>query len=386
MSLQESPAFPIAPAPRAAPRLDAEAEHLLRLALAQEEDHALVVLDAHGRVVEWLAGAARIFGYECDEMMGHPLDRLFTPEDAARGEGDRALRAARTYGKVDEDRMLVRKDGLRIWVSGVTTALRDRDGGLAGFVAVARDRSDMRGHLGALQQRIEELSRRAGSPPAVLGTLAHELRNPLGQIANANHVMAMLGGGQERLAACSAVIERQVRYVEGLVRDLLETTCQAAGKSRLHCETVDLRAIVDSAIETCSVALEARSQTVEISMPQPLPIKADPVRMQQVLVNLIGNSSKFSPPGAGIWIKAHTEGSDLVLRVEDHGKGIAAELLPGIFQIFAQAGEHGDAPSGGLGLGLGVVKSIVQLHGGSVQARSDGPGAGAEFIVRIPCS
>jgi PAS domain S-box-containing protein len=357
---------------------------LLELALVQEQEHALILLDADARVVSWLAGATKTLGYTADEMIGQTLERLFTPEDLARGDLDWELRAARSYGKAEDDRWQVRKDGLRIWVSGILTALRVERGEIVGYTKILRDRTDLRSQVETLQAKVEQAAHVEHEKHVVLGTLAHELRNPLAPLTNAAQMIRIVAGDKPQIGACVQIIERQVRFIEQLVHDLLEGTRVAVGKMKLHYEPVDLATAIANAIETCSVALNDRRQIVEVLIPDAVVIDADPIRVQQVFVNLITNSSKFSPAGSRIWVKATVDADELVLHVEDKGKGIPSELLPQIFDLFTQASTEGDGAGQGLGLGLGLVKSIVEMHGGSVQAKSEGAGKGAEIIVRLP--
>ena len=360
------------------------ANALLQHVLTLQHEHAIILLDEAARVTEWLPSASQVFGYCAGEMRGSTLERLFTPDDLARGDLDWELRAARSYGKAEDDRWLVRKDGLRIWASGVTTALYHPDGSLRGYSKILRDRTDLKGQIEALQARLETAARADHERHVVLGTLAHELRSPLGPLANAANLIRIAGADTPRIHAAAQIIERQVRFIEMLVCDLLETTRINLGKAQLHYAHVELRDIIDKALETCSAALKEREQEVEVLLPSALDLDADPIRLQQVLVNVIGNASKFSPPGNRIWIKGTVDGADLVLRVEDHGKGIPAELLPRIFDLFTQAQDEGGGANGGLGLGLQLVKTIVEMHRGTVQARSEGAGKGAEVIVRLP--
>jgi PAS domain S-box-containing protein len=357
---------------------------LLALALAQEQEHALILLDADARVVAWYPGATRTLGWERDEMLGQTLERIFTPEDLARGDLDWEVRAATSYGKAEDDRWQVRKDGIRIWASGIMTGLRDDAGKLVGFVKILRDRTDIRSQIETLQARLNDASHSENEKHVLLGTLAHELRNPLGPLSNAAHIIRLAAPDKPQIASSIQIIQRQVRFIESLVKDLLEATRVGVGKVKLHYDSIELRNIIDNALETCSATLSDRDQSVEVLMPDTLRLDADSVRLQQVLVNLLTNSSKFSPPGSRIWIKVTVEGEEVVVRVEDHGKGIPPELLPRIFELFTQAGDEGQSSGAGLGLGLGLVKAIVEMHRGTVQARSEGEDKGAEIIVRLP--
>ncbi len=180
------------------------------------------------------------------------------------------------------------------------------------------------------------------------------------------------------------IIERQIRFIDDLLKDLLESARVGVGKLKLNYSTFDLRTAINAAVETCSALLRDRRQTVEVVIPDAVTLEADIVRLQQVIINLLTNASKFSPPESGIWIKATVDADELVLRVEDHGCGIPAEMLPRIFELLTQAQEDRASSSHGLGLGLGLVKSIVEMHGGTVQARSEGLNQGTEISIRLP--
>jgi two-component system CheB/CheR fusion protein len=357
---------------------------LYAYALRQQRGHAAILLDSDARVIEWLPGAVSTLGYAAEEMMGQTLERLFTPEDLARGDLDWELRTAIAYGTSENDRWQVRKDGVRIWASGVMTALKDDGGELQGFVKILRDRTDLRTHIETLQARLDQASKAEEEKHVLFGTLAHELRNPLGPLRNAARLIRMASSDHPQVGDHVAIIERQISFVDNLLQDLLESTRLAVGKVKLNYSRFPLRAAIDGALETCSDALRERSQRVEVLLPEILDLVADEVRLRQVLVNLIGNSCKFSPSGSTIWIKATVDATELVLRVEDRGKGIPTEMLPRIFEIFTQAEGEGNDSGRGLGLGLGLVKSIVEMHGGTVQARSEGSGKGTEMIIRLP--
>jgi PAS domain S-box-containing protein len=364
---------------------DLQEDQLFALVLAQETEHALVVLDEEHRVVGWRGAATKMFGYDAEEMQGATLDRLFTPEDRARGELNNEYATALSYGRADDDRWLVRKDNMRIWVSGVLTVLRTGDGRVAGFSKIFRDHTEVRTQLDTLRNRLEAALQAENRKNILIGTLAHELRNPLGPLANAVHIIRSSFLDKPEIAYPITIIERQVRFIKALVTDMLDVTRIGTGKITLNVATVDLHQIIDDAIETCSTQIKDKHQTIEVLMPS-ITLEADRLRLQQVLVNLIGNASKFSPDGSKIWIKATVEGDEAVVRVEDKGRGIPSELLPHIFDLFTQATTPScdEAAQSGLGLGLSLVKRFVELHHGTVQARSEGVGKGAEVSVRLP--
>jgi signal transduction histidine kinase len=229
-------------------------------------------------------------------------------------------------------------------------------------------------------RRAEEASRMKDEFLAILG---HELRNPLAPITTALSLMEMRGmTGFERERA---VIARQVQHLTRLVDDLLDVSRITRGKVELSRQRVELAEVVEQAIETTSPLLEQRQQRLSVQVPRDgLPIDADPVRMQQVVSNLLANAAKYTDVGGCIALSAAAEGGEVALRVEDSGMGIEPEMLPRIFDLFVQEHQAMDRARGGLGLGLSIVQSLVKLHGGSVSATSEGRGRGSEFTVRLP--
>jgi signal transduction histidine kinase len=217
----------------------------------------------------------------------------------------------------------------------------------------------------------------------LLGTLAHELRSPLVTILSAVQVITHDREMDPAVRRALAVMERQSRQAMRIIDDLFDLSAGASGKLSLRKEVVDLAEIVVGATETAGPLLAARQHRLAVSLPPgPVFVEADPLRLVQVLTNLLGNAAKFTDPGGHIRLTAAVEAGQIVLRVRDNGRGITPDLLPRVFDLFWQGPENKGAP--GLGLGLALVKSLVELHGGSVAASSDGPGTGAEFIVHLP--
>lgn len=355
---------------------------LLRLLLEQGRDHALILLDDQGRVVAWLMGAAKMFGYQEEEVLGQYFEFLFVPEDRTRSVPQSELDIGSRYGRQEDDRWLLRKDGVRVWVSGILHCLRDSDGSVAGFSKVLRDRTDLKEHVEQLSNRNQALEAEARQKTVMLGTLAHELRNPLGVLSNAAQLMEMIYPNDRKLAPVTQLISRQVKYLSTLIEDLLENARLQTGKVELQVEITELRSILADAVESV-VSIKEKQQSVELIFPQsPIEVCVDQTKAKQIFVNLLSNASKFSDDGKAIWVRAITEDDMAVVRVEDQGRGIPTELLPKLFELFSQ----GDAGRGhaSLGLGLAIVKQYVELHGGSVQARSEGPDRGSQFIVRLP--
>lgn len=357
-------------------------DELLRLLLEQGKDHALILLDEQGLVVGWLMGASKMFGYEKEEMLGQSFDRLFTPEDRVRRVPLGELEIGSRFGLQEDDRWLVRKDGVQLWVTGILTCLRDHKGKVAGFSKVLRDRTDLKEQVDRMQSRIMALEADKKQKTVMLGTLAHELRNPLGVLSNATQLIEMVYPDDSKLAPATQLISRQVKYLSTLIEDLLENARLQTGKVELQVEAIGLYDLLSGAIESV-VSIREKKQKAELILPQsPIELCVDPVKAKQIFVNLLSNASKFSEHGATIWIRAITEGDEAVVRVEDQGRGIPPDLLPRLFELFSQ----GDVGSGhaSLGLGLSIVKQYVELHGGGVQARSQGIDQGSTFIIRLP--
>ena len=217
-----------------------------------------------------------------------------------------------------------------------------------------------------------------------LATLAHELRDPLAAILLA---LELHSGGDGDPAARRALTmaARQAQRAIRIVDDLFDLCAGSRDSLPLCKEVVDLAAVVAAATEATAHLLAARGHRLTVSLPAvSVSLVADPVRLEQVLINLLANAAKFTDPGGDIRLTARAEAGQAVLRVRDNGRGIAPELLPRVFDPFWQGPGRGVKGARGLGLGLALVKSLVELHGGSVAARSDGPGTGAEFIVRLP--
>ena len=355
---------------------------LLRLTLEQAHEHALILMDLEGTILAWRLGAEKTFGYRAAEALGRSLDILFTPEDRAAGIPELERETALKHGVGENDRWMMRKDGLKMFVTGVTSRLEDPGGAPVGYAKILRDRTDLRAVIDNLRNQAAALDAESKRKDVLLGTLAHELRTPLGVLSNAAELIEVVGVEQPRLHDATRLIRRQVKYLASLVDDLLELGRAKAAKISLDCKVVDIRACVEAAVESSSAALRERNQSVELIVPS-LEVECDPTRIRQVFVNLLSNASKFSPEGTRVWVKGTTEGGEAVLRVEDEGHGIPPELLPRVFDLFTQGAPLTQGRPG-MGLGLTLVKEYVELHGGRVQVRSDGPGRGSEFIVRLP--
>jgi PAS domain S-box-containing protein len=259
--------------------------------------------------------------------------------------------------------------------------LRDATGRTLYWFGTNTDVSDIKRMEGALR----EADRRKDE---FLATLAHELRNPLAPIVSSLQILKIRGVDQATLARARETIERQVNHLVRLVDDLLEMSRVVQGKIELRGEPVELGAIVASAVETAQPLIDARGHHLSVTLPpEPLIVHGDTVRLVQVLGNILTNSAKYTEPGGRIAVCARAAAGEAVVSVEDNGMGIAPGMLQRVFEPFVQGEESGRGVQGGLGIGLTLVKSLIELHGGTVEARSEGPGRGACFTVRLPlCS
>ena len=259
-------------------------------------------------------------------------------------------------------------------VSAVRTALR------------ARQRQyQIRDHL-EQHRRAEEALREADRrKDEFLAVLAHELRNPLAPIYNSLHVLRTAGAQDSIAKSVSEMMERQVNHMVRLVDDLLEVSRITCGKIVLRKERVDVAGIVRSAVETSQPFIDAPGHELIVDIaPEPLAVDGDPVRLIQVVSNLLTNAAKYTDAGGRIWLTVCRDGSDAAISVRDTGIGIPANMLPRVFELFAQVDRPADLARGGLGIGLTLVKTLAELHGGSVHVHSGGDGRGSEFVVRLP--
>ncbi len=357
-------------------------DDLLRLLVATVRDYAIFMLDPTGHVATWNSGAERIKGYSATEIIGRHFSAFYPVEDIRAGKCEYELEVAARDGRFEDEGWRIRKDGTRFWANVVITAVRSERGTLVGFAKVTRDLSDRKRMEmeSALRLAAEESNRAKDEFIAMLG---HELRNPLAPIVTAVQLMRLRGdhGATRELQ----VIDRQVRHMMRLVDDLLDVARIARGKIELRRERVDLRSPVIKAIETTASLVQQRRHTLVTDIiDHELPCNIDETRITQVITNLITNSAKYTEPGGKITIAVTRRGKDAVIEVSDTGVGIDPSLLPHVFELFTQGPQSADRVNGGLGLGLALVRQLVEMHGGRVEAHSAGPGKGSRFSMSLP--
>jgi PAS domain S-box-containing protein len=332
-------------------------------------------VDPDGRFAMVNDALCRILGEKRDALVGLPLARVAHADDRQDVEGVVAALFERRNATVSGERRLVRRDGETLWAK-LSIALASGEGGSARGVVVIEDVTE-RKHA---EDDLREADRRKDE---FLAVLAHELRNPLAPIRNSLHILRM-----SNAAGASQVVdmmERQVQHMVRLVDDLLEVSRISRGKIELKRERADLAGVLRGAIDTSRPLIDAAGHTLEVKLPAEgeLMLEADVVRLCQVFANLLNNAAKYTPPGGHIAVDVEAAGGTATVRVRDNGEGIPAGMLGRVFNMFTQI-NTGSRAQGGLGIGLTLARTLVHLHGGTIEAQSEGVGQGCEFIVRLP--
>jgi PAS domain S-box-containing protein len=353
-----------------------EREEHLRLIVESATDFAIFTLNLEGRITSWNVGAERILGYRADEVLGEHFRFIFTPEDNAEGRAEVEMRRALKKGQEPDDRWHMKNGATRFWASGMMMPLTDQAGEIKGFLKILRDRTEQKRDRDALQ----EADRRKGEFLAMLG---HELRNPLGAIHNAVQLL-LQSNDSEDISWVKDVTSRQVKQLTRVVDDLLDVASINHGRVRLRVEPTDLAAVIAHAVQSVAPLFDAKKQHLTVSVAPPhVILSVDAARMEQVLVNLLTNAAQYTAEDGHISLTAHQNGA-VTVSVKDDGVGIPRELLSQIFDLFFQGDRPLHRPQGGLGVGLTLVKRLVEMHGGTVSASSEGAGKGSEFTVQLP--
>jgi two-component system CheB/CheR fusion protein len=374
-------------------------EEILRLMIENARDYAIFSTDPQRRITTWNSGAQRLLGYTEEEVIGAAADIIFTEEDRAQGAPDQECTTALATGRASDDRMHRRKDGSRFWASGVMMLMRDAQGRAVGFVKILRDQTAARQAQQALEHSRAQLAQAMAQTEKArseleeadrakdrfLALLSHELRNPLASIDSAAGLLLSPGAPPGDRDAAAQVVQRQAAAMQALMDDLLDVSRLKLGRFQLHRDRVMLSDVVGAALETTRPLLDAARHTLSIELPRYLvELDADPLRVSQVLSNLLSNAIKYTQPGGHIAVKARLEGKQAVISVIDNGLGIEPAQMDRMFEMFTQIQPAIDRGKTGLGIGLALVRNIVELHGGRIEASSGGPGLGSEFRVFLP--
>lgn len=348
------------------------------------KEYAVFLVGLGGHLICWNAGAEHAFGYQSHEIIGQHFSRLFSPEDIVTGQPEHELKTALADGRADGTCWQVRKDGTRFWCRATVTLLLNEDKQARSFARVVHDLTEGEAAQ-AQRKRADGLAEANRSKEEFMALLSHELRSPLAPILNSLSILRRMRTDNPIIEQAGEIINRQVVQMVRLVDDLLDIGRITKGKLRLTKEKVELRVVANRAAETSRPLMDACKHDFSVSIPTgPIWVEADPARLEQIVVNLLNNAAKYTDAGGLIRMNVCQEGAEGVIRVRDNGVGIAPEMLPRIFDLFTQADGVLARSHGGLGIGLALVRTLVEMQEGRVQARSGGLGKGSEFTVRLP--
>jgi PAS domain S-box-containing protein len=365
------------------------AEHVVRTSeiryrrLFQTAKDGILILDANtGKIIDANPFMSGLLGYEQDEFVGKELWQIGLFKDI--GESQAAYRELREKGYIRYDRLpLQTRRGGQVEVEFVSNVYQV-DGRLVAQCNI-RDISERSRLERQMQEQAAALADLHRRKDEFLAMLSHELRNPLAPILNAVQLLRLQGDENLIHQQARSMIERQVGQLARLIDDLLEISRISTGKIHLHQDRMDMRSVVERAVDTARPLIDRRRHEFTVSLPpDPVWLHADATRMEQVVVNLLNNAAKYTDEGGQLWLTVRQEGDHAVLRVRDTGVGIAPELLARVFDLFTQDDRSLDRSQGGLGIGLSLVQRLVEMHGGGVEAHSAGLGRGSEFVVRLP--
>ena len=354
-----------------------QSEERFRLLVEGVGDYAIYMLDPGGIIQSWNAGAQIIKGYRADEVVGRHYSMFFRQEDRQAGLPENELKVALATGRTQEEGWRVRKDGSTFWANIVMTPIRGADGALRGFAKVTRDMSALR--------RLRDLEHSVKRMNEFIAMLAHELRNPLAPIRNAVSILQMEPAPSQPVSTSRDMIDRQLTHLTRLVDDLLDAGRLTSGKIRIRPERVSFNQVAARAVEASRPQMDARSHHFELELPQEeLWVNADETRLVQVLQNLLGNAAKFTPTQGLVKLAARVEDGRLLVDVSDTGVGLSAGSIDSIFELFSQGDGLAASRETGLGIGLSLAKSLIEMHGGSLTASSAGQGLGSVFSFNLP--
>jgi PAS domain S-box-containing protein len=360
-------------------------------AIVESTDDVIIAKDLNGIVTSWNAAAEKLYGYTAEEMIGKPISILIPPENP--DEEPTILAKLHAGERIDHyESVRIAKDGRRINVSLTVSPIRDASGKIVGASKIARDITDIKRaqvERERLLEREEKARAQAEAANRVkdefLATLSHELRTPLNAIMG---WAGMLRGNKlspTEVTRAIEIIDRNAKVQSRLIEGVLDVSRIVSGKFQIECRPVQLPEVITAAVDSVRPAADARNLRLQVVIePQLAMVAGDFNRLQQVVWNLLSNAVKFTEPGGEIKVKLRTTEKDVEIVVSDTGHGISRDFLPHVFDRFRQADSSTTRKHGGLGLGLAIVRHLVELHGGSVEAESPGVGKGAIFRVRLP--
>ena len=395
-----------------------QSEERYRLLIEGVTNYAIFMLDPSGNFTSWNIGAERILGYQEAEIIGQPFERIFSPETIERGQPQQVLRKAIAEGFSKENRWHLRKDGTSFWAHCVITPLRDENGNLRGFSKIMQDITERKQAEEEKEQLLlREQAARAVSEAAqsaaeaanrskdeFLAIVSHELRTPMTAIIGWAGMLQTGALDEAKVTLALEIIERNANLQMQLIEDLLDISRIVRGELSLSIDLVDLVEVIIAAIEVVQSLADAKDIEIETILDTSIEkISGDSDRLQQVVLNLLTNGIKFTPNGGRIKVRLSKEMANrewgvssgeefsqpsipnyIQIQVSDTGKGISADFLPHVFERFSQADSSHTRSDKGLGLGLAIARHVVELHGGTIQAKSQGIGQGATFTFKLP--
>jgi PAS domain S-box-containing protein len=345
----------------------------------------IVEVDREARFAAVNDRLCKMLGYSPEELIGKTLDEMTAPEDRPMTVQLASELRDGLRDRVECEKRYLRRDGTRQWAHECVTALRDEAGTFRGAIGTIEDIDARRAAEAERDRLIDALREADRRKNEFLGMLSHELRNPLSPIRNSLYILGRAAPGGEQARRALEVIERQVQHTTRLVDDLLDVTRITRGKVRLQRERVDLGELARRTVEDHRDLFANNGVHLDVRIAgEPVVVNADATRISQVIGNLLQNAAKFTHRGGETTLAVEQADGAAVVTVRDTGAGIAPEVLRRLFEPFVQADSTLDRSTGGLGLGLALVKGLAELHGGSATAHSDGVGTGATFTVRLP--
>ena len=373
-------------------------EARLRAILESAQDYAIFTTDLDQHVTSWNRGAQTLFGYSEPAILHQSVAVLYNPQDRQQGVPRLEAQTAIRVGHFDNERWHSRQDGSLFYGSGVVTPLHDESGSLIGLLKVMRDLTTQK----RAEEALTEADRRKDE---FLAMLAHELRNPMSTIRSGLQILALsMSDDAVRsptvAASTVAMMNRQTDQLVRLVDELLDVSRISQGKIDLHTERVNLVEVVGQAAESVRALYQEQGKHLQVDLAkEPIYLAGDTTRLTQIVINLLTNGARYTPSNGQVWLRlSHQTGmpdhagptlgtpgrQEAILQVQDNGIGLAADQLEAIFELFVQVDNSLARSQGGLGLGLTLVKRLVELHGGRVEAQSEGLGQGSTFTVYLP--
>jgi len=356
----------------------------LLAAIVESSDDAIIGKSLDGIIQSWNAAAERLFGYTSEEAVGLHISIVIPPERMA--EEDQIIASLKAGNRIEHfETERVRRNGERIIVSLTISPIKDDAGNVVGASKIVRDVTDRIRLMNDLQRLAADLSAADQRKNEFLATLAHELRNPLAPMSNMLEVVKRSGNDSEIVNRAHETLERQLNQLVRLVDDLLDVNRITHDRLELRPSEVELSSVIQQAVEVARPLVDAAGQNLILELPdEPVYLHADRVRLAQVFGNLLNNSCKYTSSNGTIRLSARRIDDSVMVTIQDNGAGIPPDKLGSIFDMFMQVDRSSEQSQGGLGIGLTLVKRLVEMHRGSIEARSDGEGRGSEFIVRLP--